>query len=236
MKRRMKMPSPALAVSIIALFVALGGTTYAAVSLPANSVGTKQLKNSAVTGTKIKNGSVTTPKISKGTIAALQAAGAGSVLTFDAPATASPSMTTLGTALGVTWGAECVLSSGHANLQFFVKTTTGAWTWDLGQETSLSSAYSFHLVAPAGTLSSFTSFGAADGATAPNDYEVDDQGLQLAPVPGYLELHLTVLDTTAPSHACHMSVYAVPAKGAVKSARHMLRRSGSSLPPLAGPR
>jgi hypothetical protein len=33
----------------IALFVALGGTSYAAFSLPAGSVGTKQLKNGAVT-------------------------------------------------------------------------------------------------------------------------------------------------------------------------------------------
>jgi hypothetical protein len=47
-------PSPALVVSLIALFVALGGTSYAAItSLPANSVGTKQLKNGAVTGTKL---------------------------------------------------------------------------------------------------------------------------------------------------------------------------------------
>jgi hypothetical protein len=38
---------------LIALFVALGGTTYAATSLPANSVGTPQIKNKAVTAAKI---------------------------------------------------------------------------------------------------------------------------------------------------------------------------------------
>jgi hypothetical protein len=37
----------------IALFVALGGTSYAAFSLPAASVGTKQLKNGAVTKAKL---------------------------------------------------------------------------------------------------------------------------------------------------------------------------------------
>jgi hypothetical protein len=37
-------PSPALVVSAVALSVALGGTSYAAIVLPANSVGTKQLK------------------------------------------------------------------------------------------------------------------------------------------------------------------------------------------------
>ena len=49
---RLKAPSPALVISLIALFVALGGTTYAATSLPANSVGTRQLKNGAVTSKK----------------------------------------------------------------------------------------------------------------------------------------------------------------------------------------
>ena len=47
-------PSPALVVSLIALFVALGGTSYAAInSLPANSVGTVQIKNGAVTAPKL---------------------------------------------------------------------------------------------------------------------------------------------------------------------------------------
>jgi hypothetical protein len=54
MSRLRRRPSPALAVACIALAVALGGTGYAAVSLPANSVGTKQLKNGAVVGAKVK--------------------------------------------------------------------------------------------------------------------------------------------------------------------------------------
>ena len=63
MKRRLKAPSPALAVSLIALFVALGGTTYAATNLPKNSVGTTQLKNGAVTRAKIRNAAVTGAKL-----------------------------------------------------------------------------------------------------------------------------------------------------------------------------
>jgi hypothetical protein len=50
--------SPALVVACIALVVALGGTTYAAISLPARSVGTPQLKPDAVTSIKVKNGSL----------------------------------------------------------------------------------------------------------------------------------------------------------------------------------
>jgi hypothetical protein len=60
---RIRPPSPALAVSFVALLVALSGTSYAAFSLPKNSVGTKQLKNNAVTTKKIKNGAVTASKL-----------------------------------------------------------------------------------------------------------------------------------------------------------------------------
>jgi len=45
-------------VAFVALLVALAGTSYAAVQLPANSVGTKQLKKNAVTGKKVKNRSL----------------------------------------------------------------------------------------------------------------------------------------------------------------------------------
>jgi hypothetical protein len=53
-RRRFNRPSPAMAVALLALFVALGGTGYAALTLPKNSVGTKQLKKHAVTLKKVK--------------------------------------------------------------------------------------------------------------------------------------------------------------------------------------
>src|SRR4051794_5445663 len=40
-------------VALLALFVALGGTSYAALALPAHSVGSQQLKNRAVTPSKV---------------------------------------------------------------------------------------------------------------------------------------------------------------------------------------
>jgi hypothetical protein len=55
------------AIAYLALFVALGGTAYA-VSLPANSVGTKQLKKAAVTKKKIKRNAVTTRKVKNFTL------------------------------------------------------------------------------------------------------------------------------------------------------------------------
>lgn len=43
----------------IALFVALGGSAYAATQLPKNSVGSRQIKRNAVTGAKVKDQSLT---------------------------------------------------------------------------------------------------------------------------------------------------------------------------------
>jgi hypothetical protein len=40
-------------IGLLALFIALGGTSYAAIKLPANSVGAKQLKKGAVTPPKV---------------------------------------------------------------------------------------------------------------------------------------------------------------------------------------
>lgn len=61
MKRAsMRRPSPALVISILALFVALGGSAYAA-----TKIGTKDIKANAITTGKIKKNAITTAKIKK---------------------------------------------------------------------------------------------------------------------------------------------------------------------------
>jgi hypothetical protein len=67
-KRRIGLPSPAMAVAITALVVALSGSAYAALAVPPNSVGARQLKAKAVTGGKIANGAVSGGKIAEETI------------------------------------------------------------------------------------------------------------------------------------------------------------------------
>jgi hypothetical protein len=78
MKRAwIRLPSPAMGVALVALVVALGGTSYAALR-----IGTKQIKNNAVTSEKIRNGhvrnvdlarnSVNTAKIVAGAVGGLQ--------------------------------------------------------------------------------------------------------------------------------------------------------------------
>jgi hypothetical protein len=65
---RSRRPSPALVISIIALVMAMGGTGYAALKLPKNSVGSPQLKKNAVTGSKVKNASLTGADIKNGSL------------------------------------------------------------------------------------------------------------------------------------------------------------------------
>lgn len=53
-------------MATIAVFVALGGGAYAAFKLPANSVGSRQLKNSAVTPKKVARATIMLSKGQKG--------------------------------------------------------------------------------------------------------------------------------------------------------------------------
>jgi hypothetical protein len=56
-------------VAYLALFVALGGTSYAAINLPAGSVGTRQLRSGAVTNKKLAKGSVGAADLDRKSIA-----------------------------------------------------------------------------------------------------------------------------------------------------------------------
>lgn len=57
------------AIGYAALFVSLGGTSYAAIAIPAGSVGTHQLRNGAVTGRKLAKGAVSAANLNPSSIA-----------------------------------------------------------------------------------------------------------------------------------------------------------------------
>ncbi len=61
-------------MATIAVFIALGGVSYAATRVPKNSVGTAQLRNGAVTGSKIQNVSITRSKLDLQRLGAVPAA------------------------------------------------------------------------------------------------------------------------------------------------------------------
>ncbi len=57
-------------IAYLALFIALGGTSYAALKLPTGSVGTRQLRNGAVTNAKVKKHSLRRTVFAHGVIPA----------------------------------------------------------------------------------------------------------------------------------------------------------------------
>ena len=90
--------TPSLAISMIALFVALGGASYAAVKIPKNSVGAAQIKKNAVTSAKVKDRSLLATdfkagQLPRGATGATGAAGASGVTAANG---------TSGSALGIT--------------------------------------------------------------------------------------------------------------------------------------
>ncbi|HEY1357340.1 MAG TPA: hypothetical protein VGF21_03455 [Thermoleophilaceae bacterium] len=60
---RRRLPSPSLAISLLALFVSLGGVGYAAAT-----IGTSQIKNGAVTGRKIHNSTIKSRDVRKNSL------------------------------------------------------------------------------------------------------------------------------------------------------------------------
>jgi hypothetical protein len=60
-----RLPSPAMVVACLALTVALGGTSYAAIKLPRNSVGNAQMRNNAVGVKELQKNAVVATKLSK---------------------------------------------------------------------------------------------------------------------------------------------------------------------------
>jgi hypothetical protein len=83
----------------LALVVAMGGTSYAAFSLPAGSVGGKQLTQNAVTSSKVKNGSLLRKDFKSGQVPAGKTGKTGPQGSQGVPGPAGPSTGAAGGAL-----------------------------------------------------------------------------------------------------------------------------------------
>jgi hypothetical protein len=111
-------PSPAMIVACIALISALGGTAWA---VAANSVGTTQLKDGAVTKPKLASGAVGTNKVIDGSLlkqdfkAGQLAKGA---ISYDGQVAVGGGIYEIGRVNGVLLGVGC--GAGHgASIQIF---------------------------------------------------------------------------------------------------------------------
>jgi hypothetical protein len=74
---RIKLPSPSMAISLLALFVALGGTGYAAVkingkNIKAKTIAGSKFKNKTLTGSKVRNSTLTGSKLGSDTLTGQQ--------------------------------------------------------------------------------------------------------------------------------------------------------------------
>ncbi|MEX2464472.1 MAG: hypothetical protein WD428_01215, partial [Gaiellaceae bacterium] len=65
---RLRKPSPATVIACIALFVALGGTSVAAVTLARNSVLSKHIKNGQVKTADLGANAVNSAKVGNGSL------------------------------------------------------------------------------------------------------------------------------------------------------------------------
>lgn len=126
--KRIRRPSPALVVACIALLVALGGTSIAAVNaLPKNSVGTAQLKKDAVVSSKVKDGTLKAADFASGQ---LQAGPAGPPGPPGAAGAAGPPGPGARWALVNASGA-IVASSGNVSMTSHV--APGTYVLDFGE-------------------------------------------------------------------------------------------------------
>lgn len=72
-KRRIPRPSPAMIVAVLALFVALGGTVYAASTINGktikkNTLPGNRIKQKTVTGNRLKNDAITGTQVNEATL------------------------------------------------------------------------------------------------------------------------------------------------------------------------
>jgi hypothetical protein len=106
-------------IALLALFVALSGTTYAAANivLPKNSVGTKQLKKNAVTSPKIKNNTVTGADVKESSLGKVPSARNADHATSADSATNATNATNAANAAHATTAtsATSATSAGNAN-------------------------------------------------------------------------------------------------------------------------
>jgi hypothetical protein len=153
--------TPANVLSTLALFVALGGTGYAAVvlksgsvtskALAANSVTTPKITNGAVTGSKIAKGAVGASKVTAGTLTAAQFApgvlggvAAGKITVVTGQPLTVPPFNTAATAIATCAAGQKAIAGGFNVGSYAAVDSTGPTTdgngWQVQADTASSTA------------------------------------------------------------------------------------------------
>jgi hypothetical protein len=210
-------------IAMIALFLALGGTSYAAATLingakiKPHTIARNRLTNKAIKQLKGNRGA-RGPQGTPGTQGPRGATGAqgpqgpgGSILTYDAAASSNTTPTVLGTVLGDTIGATCNSIAGEAALSVYLMTSDGSWNVDYSYVTNdngtvTSNARKISL--PAGTLTSLTALDGRGANAGGNESNGQLDFVQLGPVAGHVIWHEQA--QTNSGQTCHLSVESYP--------------------------
>jgi hypothetical protein len=178
-------PSPAMVVACLALGIALGGTSYAAIKLPRNSIGTKQLKKNAVTSPKVRNNALTGADVLESSLAKVPAAKAADTAALATLATTATTATTAGNAntvggatvkrfvVAVPNGAAQATVLDLNGLIITMRCPAGATSLRANNNSGGAAQFRWDVYAPGGEFNSgFTTFGANDNANLNNDNNV----------------------------------------------------------------
>jgi hypothetical protein len=127
-------------MSSIAVFLVLGGASYAAATLPRNSVGSKQLRRNAVTHSKLTNGSVGRNELRSSVRRQLDRSGApgpqgpagpgAKRIHFSQPGTVSPKPTTILRVNGLTMAVNCGQNSSGTTLNTQIRSDASGTFYD----------------------------------------------------------------------------------------------------------
>jgi hypothetical protein len=210
-------------IALFALFLALGGTSYAAATLISgsqikpHSIAKNRLTNKAIKQLKGNRG----PRGQQGAPDAPGAKGAtgaqgpqgpgGATLTYDANASSNTTPTVLGTVLGDTYGATCTTSGGSAQLSVYLKTSDGSWNVDYSYVTDNNGTVASDarkINVPAGTFNAFLpiDFRTANAGGFESNGQLDF--VHLAPGAGTIIWHEEA--QTLSGQTCHLSVEGYP--------------------------
>jgi hypothetical protein len=124
-RRIRKHASPASLIAMVALFVALGGVSYAAATIDGKdiknkSVAGKKLKNKTVTGGKVKSDSLTGTQINESTLGKVPSASSAD------QAASAATATTAATAANATTAANAVNADTAANATAIANNTVSS--------------------------------------------------------------------------------------------------------------
>jgi hypothetical protein len=215
---------PATVIAAAALFFAFGGgaLAYASGLIPGSriknhSIPAKKLTRSAIKSLHGLRGPAGAPGATgpKGATGSTGPQGpGGTIVTYDATASASPTVKPLGTFLGDTLSASCSIpSAGAAELTLYFKTASGAWRADDSElDRGSDGTVTPHVAKfdyPAGTFTTATLFTQAMAAAGGHEADVQDDLVQLGPSPGSMIWHAAA-STGGGAQTCHFSVETIP--------------------------